>query len=472
VRLLHALTDAPGSLVSAGLCEAILGGPSWSNDGKAILLPATFLKSKNNAPSRPCIAVLDLPSDTCPCVRVLKGETETGAEEDFHHAKMARFAAGDKHRVAVSFYKPEDFTSSSITTTEYQRTSDGAWRVAGQFEHEHRVWQDGFDVAVKQGLNDPPVLVATNKQTSRVIWDPNLQLKDIELVQASVYTWKDKRGRLWKGGLYKPSDHKLGRRYPLVIQTHDFNQSEFIPSGVLSTGFAARSLAAAGIVVVQISEQGCPGLAEEGPCAVSSYEGAATQLVLNGLVDAENIGIIGFSRTCFYVMETLIMGSLHFKAASITDGVMGTYLQYMTRGGSGNGLDREFDAMIGASPFGNGLQVWLKRSPGFNLDKINTPLTIIGEGPYSVLKMWEPYAGLHYLQKPVDLIMLNTDKHVLTNPAVRMASQGGSVDWFRFWLQDYEDPRPRQSGAVRPVARVKENATRERPQTKRREQIS
>ena len=56
--------------------------------------------------------------------------------------------------------------------------------------------------------------------------------------------------------------------------------------------------------------------------------------------------------------------------------------------------------------------------------------------------MWEPYAGLRYLQKPVDLVMLNTDEHVLTNPAVRIASQGGSVDWFRFWFQDYEDPDP------------------------------
>ena len=35
------------------------------------------------------------------------------------------------------------------------------------------------------------MLVATNKQTSRVIWEPNPQLKDIELAQASVYTWKD-----------------------------------------------------------------------------------------------------------------------------------------------------------------------------------------------------------------------------------------------------------------------------------------
>lgn len=26
--------------------------------------------------------------------------------------------------------------------------------------------------------------------------------------------------------------------------------------------------------------------------------------------------------------------------------------------------------------------------------------------------------------------------------SVRLASQGGSVDWFRFWLQGYEDPDP------------------------------
>jgi hypothetical protein len=65
---------------------------------------------------------------------------------------------------------------------------------------------------------------------------------------------------------------------------------------------------------------------------------------------------------------------------------------------------------------------------------------VAGQGPDVLLTMWAAYAGLRQLKKPVDLIMLNSDEHVLTNPAVRMASQGGSVDWFRFWLQDYEDP--------------------------------
>ena len=56
--------------------------------------------------------------------------------------------------------------------------------------------------------------------------------------------------------------------------------------------------------------------------------------------------------------------------------------------------------------------------------------------------MWGPYAGLHALHKPVELVILNTGEHAVSNPAVRKASMDGSVDWFRFWLQGYEHPDP------------------------------
>jgi hypothetical protein len=38
--------------------------------------------------------------------------------------------------------------------------------------------------------------------------------------------------------------------------------------------------------------------------------------------------------------------------------------------------------------------------------------------------------------------VLKTSEHNLTNPRMRLLSQGGTVDWFRFWLQGYEDPDP------------------------------
>ncbi len=98
--------------------------------------------------------------------------------------------------------------------------------------------------------------------------------------------------------------------------------------------------------------------------------------------------------------------------------------------------------MIGAAPFGAGLVQWLERSPEFNMDKVQTPLQVVALGRPDLLSMWEPYAALRYLNKPVDLVILDSDEHVLTYPAARMASQGGTVDWFSFWLKGEEDPDP------------------------------
>ncbi len=121
---------------------------------------------------------------------------------------------------------------------------------------------------------------------------------------------------------------------------------------------------------------------------------------------------------------------------------------------------------IGAPPFGEGLQQWIKRSPGFNLEKVNTPLMVVGEGRSSLFSMLQPYCGLRALRKPTELVLLNTDEHVLTNPAVRMASQGGSLDWFRFWLKGEEDPDPAKADQYkrwRELRKMQEEMRRRQP---------
>ena len=363
----------------------------------------------------------------------------------------AQFVRGDRNLIEIDFYDRNQIPGK----TYYRHTTTGDWQLTKPSKDLHYDGPGGLEITVKQSLNDPPVLMATLRQTSSVLWDPNPQLKYFKFGEASVYEWRDKEGREWRGGLYKPVGYVRGRSYPLVIQNHGFSESNFLPSGVFPTAFAARAFAAQGILVLQVGgSSGCSSTGDtpqEGTCEISGYVSVANQLISEGLVDPKRIGIIGFSRTCYYVMEALTTNALPLKAALIADGGMLTYSQYMMGYARG-----EFESMIGARPFGEGLQQWLKRSPGFNLDKVTTPLMIHAPNPVNVLFMWEPYAGLRYLHKPVDMIMLNTDQHVLTNPAMRIASQGGSVDWFRFWLQGYEDPDPAKAEQYKRWRELKE----------------
>jgi dipeptidyl aminopeptidase/acylaminoacyl peptidase len=415
----------------------------WSADGHSILLSDSFLPPAkpglDSKANRPCVVVADLTTDGLVCLDNPKKLTGSAGRPGWQRIVDARFAHGSKDLVTVTYSESRDLPWS----TTFVRQTDGSWetdKTASPFPRD----DNAVAISIKESLSDPPVLIATDKRTgkSRVIWDPNPQLKDIELGEASVFKWKDKTGRDWVGGLYKPPDYALGRRYPLVIQAHAFTEHQFLPSGSYPTTFAAQELAASGIIVLQV--ENCPlrGTPEEAACQVAGYEAAVEQLTSDGLADPERIGIIGFSRSCSYVMEALTTSSLHFNAASITDGINRGYLEYMF------GVDRndnwiatEADTMIGAPPFGPGLQRWLAKSPVFNMDKVAAPLEVIAT-TRGVLSMWEPYAALRYLHKPVDLLVLNSEEHVFTNPAERLISQGNTVDWFRFWLKGEEDTDP------------------------------
>jgi len=441
----RALTEGPTGIAAGWAYGA---APVWSQDGRSVVLPGGYVAAEQQASPRACVAVADLNPLAISCVAPIEGQNESGAYSDqFHFVESVRLESPDGRKLHLGYVH----NNGDRGSTSYHRSAGGRWVVAALTGNEDWQASKSLTVTVKQGLNRSPVLMATDGKTkvSRVIWDPNPQLKDIVLGDATVYRWKDKSGREWKGGLFRPVPLDPNHRYPLVIQTHGFAENEFRPSGIYPTAFAARALAGAGLVVLQA--QDCPiiGTPEEGPCNVGGYEAAVSQLVEAGLVDPDRIGIIGFSRTCLHVMEALTASSLRIRAASVTDGVMAGYLQYMTwvdssGGRLGGDLAAAYDALVGARPFGEGLQEWLRRSPLFHMDKVNAALQVVALGRADLTFMWEPYAAMRYLNKPVDFILLNNDAHVLSNPSARLASQGGAVDWMRFWLQDYEDPAPKK----------------------------
>jgi dipeptidyl aminopeptidase/acylaminoacyl peptidase len=316
-----------------------------------------------------------------------------------------------------------------------------------------------MDVVLEEDVNTPAKIYVSARKTREkaLLLDLNPQFAGLEFGKVETVEWKAGELELI-GGLYFPPDYVPGRRYPLVIQTHGFSPERFAMDGrsEWSSGFAARPLAAAGFLVLQVEKfknrQDHDGLDHGADrrfgvtpaqsrrnFAMAAYEGAIDYLDGRGIIDRDRVGISGFSRTVAFVAYTLTHTKYQIAAAVMTDGITGGYFQNLAFPAEA----AETNALYGgAAPFGEGIETWLKESPTFNLDKVKTPVRLVAFGPGSVLEMWEWFSGLSLQNKPVDFIEIPDGAHLLQKPWERRLAMQGMVDWFRFWLKGEEDPDP------------------------------
>jgi dipeptidyl aminopeptidase/acylaminoacyl peptidase len=420
----------------------------WSRDGGQLLLTNAFLpldqvtgpeESKRLKPCACAIADLKLNSSSC----VAFGSYDRSTDARLVSASFAK----DSNDVIVEFS-----TSSKDVVRETYRRMGSTWTrlgPTGDRRGESAASNDPFDekthpiaVEIREDPNTPPALYASEPGSarSRELFDPNPGLSSLNLGAITPFHWKDKTGYEWAGQLVKPPDYLAGRRYPLVIQTYGFSNG-FVSDGLFPTASAVRAMAAVGIMVLQMPRRTDHyGTGQEAEDQIVGFESAIESLDHDGLINPEKVGIVGFSHTCYHVESALVSDSNRFAAATIADGMDGSYLQYLYSAGDPTAY--LFVQMYGANPFGAGLRKWINRAPGFNLDKVHTPLRIEAIGFPSILGEWETYASLFSQGKPVDFIYLPFGDHLLQKPLERMASQQGNVDWFRFWLKGEEDPDP------------------------------
>jgi len=139
------------------------------------------------------------------------------------------------------------------------------------------------------------------------------------------------------------------------------------------------------------------------------------------------------------VKYALTHSQRHFAAAVASDGFDSGYFEYVSLFPLGKS---EVESVIGAAPFGPGLETWLRKAPGFLLDRVDSPIQLQANAPASLLGQWEWFTGLQRLNKAVDLLYIPAGTHILMRPRQRAVSEEQSVDWFCFWLKGEEDPSP------------------------------
>jgi dipeptidyl aminopeptidase/acylaminoacyl peptidase len=334
--------------------------------------------------------------------------------------------------------------------------------------HPKETTQPSVKITLEQDVNTPPKIQVLDLQTNveKTLLDPNPQFASLKFGRVENIQWKVSGDYTVAGGLYLPPDFIEGRKYPLVIQTHGYRPEWFTMDGKVdwNSGFSARALAAKGLMVLQMYYFPDQKDADNVPrdkrfgsnlnqawkqFETRAYEGVIDSLDKRGMIDRDRIGIMGFSRTVSYTGYALTHSTYHFAAALEVDGIDASYFSYIAYAGPGI-FSADSEALNGGGPpWGDSFTGWKQESPGFNLDKIQTPIRLecharlLGDDPGGgVMSEWEWFIGLSRLNKPVDFIVLPEASHMVAMPHERIVSQQGAVDWFRFWLQGYERPNP------------------------------
>jgi len=366
------------------------------------------------------------------------------------------WTAGSQSVIVVDDLLPLDGESpterSRRAATRLTAEVDVRSRAVRLIKRRNPIRLEGPQIRVDQGLNEPWRLVraTSDNHEKLLVFDPNAELlADRRRAQETIVRWRTRSGAELSAGLYLPIDYEEGKRYPVVIQTHGFEETVFAPDGFSTTGFAAQPLAAAGFMVVQAHRcsKHCDTSEKykisEGEFIKDAWESLVDHLDGLSLIDRSRVAIQGYSRSCYHELYFLTHSSYSIAAMICTDGIDGSYLQYLLFGPENPGLADEYRSMNDGPPFGRTLNNWLKSAPGFNLERIHTPVRLVAlNDSASLLEEWEPYAGLTLQKKPVELFYLPDAIHNIVRPWERFASQQGTVDWFRFWLQGYERTSP------------------------------
>jgi dipeptidyl aminopeptidase/acylaminoacyl peptidase len=351
--------------------------------------------------------------------------------------------------------------NGDLVTLRRIGTGAGAWREEQRTKIPDSGLRDlaaaGGDmrrfVGIYQTTTVPPDLWMLDVKTGAkaALTEINPELGEQTLGRVEKIEWVGSNASRNWGYLIYPVGYQAGTRYPCVIMCKSWDDT-FIHGGNdgLKANFAPQALANCGFVVLMLESavgpyaQGTwkrlPGGLSEAFRAMDAFETARRELDRRGLIDPARVGLMGFSRTSWTVDFTLTHSEETWAAAVSADSGIYNYGTYL----GDKALRSGMAAMYGGPPYGETFKVWLDYAPAFSARRVRTPLLMQYNGKISMAA--EFYSALVVQGKPVELVLFPEGKHILELPLQRVGSMQGSVDWFRFWLQGYENPNSQYPG--------------------------
>jgi len=277
----------------------------------------------------------------------------------------------------------------------------------------------------------------------RKLTDMNAQTKGWHSGTLEVVGWKSQDGAAIEGVLHKPADYDASKKYPLLVVIHGgpTGVSRAIP--YTSTIYPIDVWVPRGVLVLEPNYRGSAGYGEKfralnvrnlGIGDAWDVLSGVDSLVAKGLVDANRVGVMGWSQGGYISAFLATHDAARFKAISVGAGISDWMTYYVNT--DIHPFTRQY---LKGTPWDDP-DIYAKTSPMTYIKGAKTP-TLIQHGATDqrvpLPDAYELYQGLQDNHVPTKLIVYRGFEgigHGPTKPKSHRATMEHNLEWFDLYL--------------------------------------
>ncbi|MCH5237051.1 MAG: S9 family peptidase [Muribaculaceae bacterium] len=266
-------------------------------------------------------------------------------------------------------------------------------------------------------------------------------LSEVALAEVRDWDFVNSNGDTINGRLYLPPGFDPAKKYPLIVNYYGGCSPT---SRNFATRYPHHLYASQGYVVYVLNPSGATGFGQEFASrhVNTAGEGVARDIIEgttklaedNPWINKEKIGCIGASYGGFMTQYLQTVSDIF--AAAISHAGISDHTSYWGNGYWGYSYSEV--SMAESYPWTNP-DLYVKQSPLYNADKVNTPILFLhGDGDTNVppAESIQMFTALKLLGKDTALVEVTDQNHHILDNEKRQKWQDTIFAWFAKYLQD------------------------------------